>query len=277
MLPDGDVGGDAVLAVVEEDNHAIGVHGLASEELEVLEVGDDLLGEGGSTLLEGGDLLGGGTLLLELSLDGLHVAWGSVSTGGSRCGVVILTLEVGEVALLVELGLVETERVDDIDLGLDVVVGTLLGLLSGSVGTSVCVGLAKCWLEGGARGAGRRKRTEGLATNGDLGAVGLVGDAVNLLEVVRVGDDLVTGDNVLGTELARRCGVGQRVQGGAEQGGAGAGAHLVDDHGGGCGVSERLGRERRRLREQKTKGSVWSVGHDILLWRGFRAARPEGE
>jgi hypothetical protein len=49
-----------------------------------------------------------------------------------------LTLEVGEVALLVEAGLVQAERVDDIDLSLGLVVGTLLGLLGGSVGTSVC-------------------------------------------------------------------------------------------------------------------------------------------
>jgi hypothetical protein len=76
VLPDSNVRSDAVLAVVEEDNHAVGVHGLASEELVVLEVGDNLLGVGGSTLLEGGDLLGGGTPLLELGLDGLHVAWG---------------------------------------------------------------------------------------------------------------------------------------------------------------------------------------------------------
>lgn len=48
-----------------------------------------------------------------------------------------LTLEVGEVALLVEAGLVEAERVDDIDLGLDSVVGTLLLLLGGSIGASV--------------------------------------------------------------------------------------------------------------------------------------------
>ena len=77
VLPDGNVGGDTVLAVVEEDDHAIGVHGLASEELVVLEVGDDLLGVTGSTLLESGDLLGGGALLLELGLDHLHVAWKS--------------------------------------------------------------------------------------------------------------------------------------------------------------------------------------------------------
>jgi hypothetical protein len=75
VLPDGNVGGDTVLTVVEEDDHAIGVHGLASEELVVLEVGDDLLGVTGSTLLESGDFLGGGALLLELGLDHLHVAW----------------------------------------------------------------------------------------------------------------------------------------------------------------------------------------------------------
>ena len=47
------------------------------------------------------------------------------------------TLEVCEVALLVEAGLVQTERVDDVNLGLDAVVGTFLLLLLGSIGTSV--------------------------------------------------------------------------------------------------------------------------------------------
>jgi hypothetical protein len=64
---------------------------------------------------------------------------------------VLLTLEVGEVALLVELRLLETERVDDIDLGLEAVVGTLLSLLGGSVGTSVWAGSASCRLEHGAQ------------------------------------------------------------------------------------------------------------------------------
>jgi hypothetical protein len=41
------------------------------------------------------------------------------------------TLEVREVALLVETGLIEAERVDDVDLGLDVVLGTLQCLESG--------------------------------------------------------------------------------------------------------------------------------------------------
>lgn len=40
-------------------------------------------------------------------------------------------------------------------------------------------------------------RTDVVGTDGDLGAVGLVGDTVDLLEVVRVGDDLVAGDEVL--------------------------------------------------------------------------------
>lgn len=53
-----------------------------------------------------------------------------------------LTLEVGQVALLVEGGLNKAERGDDVDHSLDVVLGTLLGLLSGSVGTGVCAKLA---------------------------------------------------------------------------------------------------------------------------------------
>jgi hypothetical protein len=71
------------------------------------------------------------------------------------------TLEVSEVCLLVEVGLLETERVDNVDLGLLLVVGILITTLGGSVGTS------------------------------------LVGNAVNLLEVVRVGDELVAADDVL--------------------------------------------------------------------------------
>ena len=47
------------------------------------------------------------------------------------------TLEVCEVALLVEAGLVQAEGVDDVNLGLDVVFGSLLLLLLGSIGTGV--------------------------------------------------------------------------------------------------------------------------------------------
>ena len=38
---------------------------------------------------------------------------------------------------------------------------------------------------------------EALATNADFLAVGFVDGAVNQLDIVRVGDDLVAGDNVL--------------------------------------------------------------------------------
>lgn len=103
---------------------AIGVHGLAGVELQVLEHGEELvLDVGRGALLKGGDFLGGLASLLHGSLDGLHVA-----------------LEVDEVALLVERGALETERVDnvvDLDIG---VLESLLGLLSGSVGTSVYQG-----------------------------------------------------------------------------------------------------------------------------------------
>jgi hypothetical protein len=79
VLPDGNEGGDTVLAVVEEDDHTVGVHGLAGVELVVLEVANDLLGEAGSLGLE---LLDGGlvsALGLESLLDRLHVAYALVS------------------------------------------------------------------------------------------------------------------------------------------------------------------------------------------------------
>lgn len=56
---------------------------------------------------------------------------------GHDSAAVLRTLEVGQVALLVELGGLETERVDDVvdlDLG---VLNTLISLLGGSVGTGV--------------------------------------------------------------------------------------------------------------------------------------------
>lgn len=45
------------------------------------------------------------------------------------------------------------------------------------------------------------RHTERLGTDGDLLAVGLVNGSVNLLEVVRVGDELVAGEDVLGEML----------------------------------------------------------------------------
>jgi hypothetical protein len=94
---------------------------------------------------------------------------------------------VAHVGLLVELGLVELESVDDVDLGLlGLVSAILVAALGGSVGTGV----------------------ELLTTDGDLGTVGLVDHTVDSLEVVRVRDELVTADNILrngGQFCARNC------------------------------------------------------------------------
>lgn len=72
-----------------------------------------------------------------------------------------------EVALLVELGLLKSERVDDIDdllLGVvDVVTAAVFG---GGVGTDV----------------------DAVAADGDLCAVGFVDGAVDFFDVVGVGD-----------------------------------------------------------------------------------------
>lgn len=97
VLPNNDIGSGTVLTVVEEDNpedfklannlayttnnwtnylHGIGIHALASVELVILEVGDQLiLDKVGSASLESLDLLGGLASLLELSLDSLHVTY----------------------------------------------------------------------------------------------------------------------------------------------------------------------------------------------------------
>jgi len=42
-----------------------------------------------------------------------------------------------------------------------------------------------------------KRLTESLSTNADLLAVDFVDGTVDFLDVVRVGDDLVTGDDVL--------------------------------------------------------------------------------
>jgi hypothetical protein len=159
VLPRNDIRGGTILAVVEEDDHPIGVHGLAGEKLKVLELGeDDILGVRLGLGLELLDLILRLPDLLEMLLDGLHVP-----------------LQVGEIRLLVERSALKTERVDDVvDLDFRVLEG-LLGLLGGRVGTGVNLNGAL----------------------GDHGAVGLVDDAIDLLEVVRVRDDLVIGDNVL--------------------------------------------------------------------------------
>ena len=53
---------------------------------------------------------------------------------------------------------------------------------------------------------GGAQHTEGLTTDGDLLAVGLVDDTVDLLDVVGVGDDLVVGEDVLREQILAQCG-----------------------------------------------------------------------
>lgn len=119
-------------------SHSIGVHGLADKELVVLEVGDDLLRESRSTGLEGLDLLLAGAPSLHSLLDLLHVGCVAISLCLSQVSVFRLTLEVTEVLLLVERGLVQTERVDNVNDLLGRVIGTLVtAILSRGVGTNV--------------------------------------------------------------------------------------------------------------------------------------------
>lgn len=54
-------------------------------------------------------------------------------------------------------------------------------------------------------------RTDVVCPNSDPLAVGLVGDTVDLLDVVRVRDDLVTSDDVLCVNQYRRNGAVRRV------------------------------------------------------------------
>jgi hypothetical protein len=48
------------------------------------------------------------------------------------------------------------------------------------------------------------RHTEGLTTDVDLLAVGLVDNIVDELDVVGVGDDLVVGDDVLETSVSEK-------------------------------------------------------------------------
>lgn len=99
MLPKGDIGGDTILTVVQEDNpiipivsyrnlfmhgtstsgrldlHSIRVHLRTSVELVVLEVSADLLEESSSLRLEILDLRIRSTSLLQLRRKGLQVAY----------------------------------------------------------------------------------------------------------------------------------------------------------------------------------------------------------
>ena len=113
-----------------------------------------------------------------------------------------LTLEVSKVGLLVEAGARETERVDDVvDLD-DLILEGLLSLLCGGVGANVWDNIRVSRRRTTVRKSRGRRRFRRLLTDlnvalGDHGAVGLVDDPVDLLQVVRVRDHLVVGDNVL--------------------------------------------------------------------------------
>lgn len=75
-IPNHDVGSDTVLTVVKEDNHGLGVHGLASVEVKILEVGTELSNEVLLGLaLPRLDLVLGLASLGQLALDGLEVVW----------------------------------------------------------------------------------------------------------------------------------------------------------------------------------------------------------
>lgn len=157
VLPEDEVGGDTILTVVEESDHSIGVHGLTGEELVVLEVGNNLLDVGSGTLLESGNSVG--VLLSKLSLDSLHVA-----------------LDVGNKGLLVERGLLETKRVDNVVDGDGTLLNIVAGLLSRGVGTNVNVS---------------------TRLDGDVGRVNLVDGVVNDIEVVGVRKHLVARNEIL--------------------------------------------------------------------------------
>jgi hypothetical protein len=160
MLPGRDIRRDTILTIIQQQDHGVRVHALADKELKVLEAADNLLGVAAGLGLKVLDLVVGGAIRLERLLDLLHVG-----------------LEVGEVRLLVEAGGLQPEGVRDVvdRLGavLDVVVG---GLLARRVRANVHV--------------------HALA-DGDGLALDLVHDAVDLLVLVGVGEDLVAGDDVL--------------------------------------------------------------------------------
>lgn len=161
-----------------------------------------------------------------------------------------LTLEVREVRLLVVGSLAQTERVDNVEDGLGLVVDVVAAaILSRRVGTNVFVSSAA-----GPVLLGIPRLTNVLSTDGDLPAVGLVGDTVNLLEVVRVGDELVAGDDVLRVGLAWQSGAKLRMFLEAPGTSAARAAHLVNDHFGGWW--EETADSRRRGCRGRGRGKV---------------------
>ena len=181
VLPDCNIRSDAILAVIQQHNHAIRIHALANQEFKILEVGHNLLGICLRTRLKSLDLFLTRAFLLKAFLDLLHVGYRR-STAISRLWLtqrdgkgIKHTLEMTQITLLVEARLLQPETMSDIEDGLGGIIKGLLAFFGGRVGANV----------------------DGLAANGYPLAVGFVDDAVNLFEVVRVGDDFVAGDEVL--------------------------------------------------------------------------------
>jgi hypothetical protein len=133
---------------------------------------------------------------------------------------------VGQVALFVKLGLVQAETVNDVNDRLRVVVHCFFAVLGRRVAADV----------------------EGLAANGNLFAIGLVDGPVNLLEVIRVGDDLVVGDDVLCEEMAiSMAPYGDLRLAKSRRPKVTSVAYFVDNHYGGRRVVERWSGEAVKL------------------------------
>ena len=98
-----------------------------------------------------------------------------------------------EIRLLVEGSLVKAERVHDV-IDLDsTIFDTLLSLLSRCVGTSICITtLGRYYIS-----RDGRIRTDFDGAEGDHGTIDFINGAVNLLQIVRVRDNLITSDNIL--------------------------------------------------------------------------------
>jgi hypothetical protein len=107
-----------------------------------------------------------------------------------------------EVGFLVELSRVESESIDDIVHLLGLTIFELLrGLLSRGVGTGVyCLVLlvrVLCHLSNTVSLHRRIRTNTDIAALVDHFAIDLVDDAIDLLEIPGIGDDLVIGDQIL--------------------------------------------------------------------------------
>lgn len=116
------------------------------------------------------------------------------------------TFEMGKVGFLVERGRVETERVNDIVDLLLRIFSTLLGFFSRGVGTSIYNSdlldypppkVIPVFIDSIDSGGVIFERTDVDSANSDHAAVDLIDNTIDLLQVVRVGDDLITSDNIL--------------------------------------------------------------------------------